>query len=98
MRNEWLRRHRKIGEMRLGGMQPACKCVELPATFYIATRVDAVRCADDESMMIFCDHGLEDGIPLIWCDPEHIQFGENGTKHKLRYPPSWRTNWSVFTV
>lgn len=90
------RTYSNYGEFRLGGMQPACIPVRLPAAFVIKRYQFC-----DDGLLRFCCRDLQEGDDenflsvLTWVKPDKVQWGQQICK--LRYSPSSRTRGYIFT-
>jgi len=45
---------------------------------------------------MFCRHNEKKGEVLTWLTQNTILF--NGNEYELKYQPSHRTNWCIFTI
>jgi hypothetical protein len=84
-------KQQEIGEMRLGGMQPATAHYNLPTTFHISHTAQ-----HHDYITFFCDHHDTTGEPLTWVNQNTINI--QGQLIPLQTSPSHRTNWNTFTI
>jgi len=85
---------KSVGNLRLGGMQPATMTQSLPAIYYISFSMN--RCPCDNNTIYFCCHGNDQGNRLIWIDPDHVVI--DSKKYRLVSSPSYRACWTTFTI
>lgn len=89
-----------VAEMRLGGMTPACHYAKLPAFFLVSSMLPP----HDGTQILVCDHlsnseffdNWSEQVELEWFDIGRVKF--RGTVYDLDCSPSYRTNWSTFTI
>lgn len=89
-----------IGEMRLGSMIPACRYALLPASFLVSSMLPPT----DGKQTLFCNHLTTDQFIDNWSEEAELKWFEvgkvrfRGLVYNLDCTPSYRANWSTFTI